>query len=230
MNRVGLLIIIILIFAGCFYVKPCYSYNLDSILLEKLKNNNTLKERQTQNKINLSRKLLKNKSLEHERMLYAQAENELKKQSKLIEHMLYNYSPFDYDLTTRFIKPVIGVITSNFGSREHPVFKIVSFHSGIDIAGQNLTPVHAANYGKIISTGYRGGYGNTIIISHGKYKGINTSTLYAHLDQIFVAENQIVKKGQIIGLEGSTGTSTAPHLHFEVRKNGIPVNPLQFIY
>ena len=213
----------------CFCPYAEASRNLDVLLLEKLKNNAVIKESQRQKRIDLSRKLIKSKSIEQERMLYARAENDLLKQSKLIEQMLYNYSPVDFHLKTGFINPVGGKITCGFGLRIHPVFRIESFHTGIDISGQNLAPVHAANYGKIISTGWRGGYGNTVIINHGIYKGRNTSTLYGHMAQIFVTNNQIVKKGQVIGLEGSTGTSTAHHLHFEIRENGIPINPLQLL-
>lgn len=122
----------------------------------------------------------------------------------------------------RFLKPVDGTIRSGFGMRRHPIFHIVKMHTGVDIAAGYGTPIRAGGNGMVIFTGWRGGYGLTVIIDHGE----RLSTLYAHLSRIAVADGQVVEAGQIIGYVGSTGYSTGPHLHFEVRVNGTPVDPL----
>ncbi len=124
--------------------------------------------------------------------------------------------------TGKFVRPVEGRITSYFGRRFHPIIKKWKNHDGLDIAAPHGTPVKAGGDGRVIYTGWRGGYGKTIIIDHGN----RVTTLYAHLSRIAVSTGTVVKAGQVIGYVGSTGYSTGPHLHFEVRKNGKPVNPL----
>lgn len=121
--------------------------------------------------------------------------------------------------------PTFGFITSGFGWRIHPIFRRHDFHKGIDIVSFWGAPIYATADGFVIFTGWKSGYGKTIEISHGR--GI--STLYAHLSVIKVNSGTYVKKGQIIGLVGSTGTSIGPHLHYEVRKNGIAVNPIPYL-
>lgn len=123
-----------------------------------------------------------------------------------------------------FMKPVAGRISSQFGWRMHPVLGYRRFHSGVDMAAGSGTPIRAAGSGRVIYAGYRGGYGNTVMIDHGGGK----VTLYAHQSRIAVRGGS-VGKGQVIGYVGSTGMSTGPHLHFEVRVNGSPVNPLNYI-
>ena len=122
-----------------------------------------------------------------------------------------------------FIWPAVGPITSPFGSRFHPILKVYKMHTGIDIAVPRGTPVKAAAAGYVILAGWAGGYGKCVIIDHGGY----WSTLYAHLDSIDVSLNQQVAQGQVIGKVGSTGYSTGPHLHFEVRYQGEPQDPLR---
>jgi murein DD-endopeptidase MepM/ murein hydrolase activator NlpD len=102
-----------------------------------------------------------------------------------------------------------------------------SLHTGIDIACSYGTPIHAADSGRVIKAqgGWNGGYGNETIIDHGN--GI--TTLYGHQSAIYVRVGDYVTKGQVIGAEGSTGRSTGPHLHFEVRVSGVPKNPLSYI-
>ena len=128
-----------------------------------------------------------------------------------------------------FIKPIAGPITSPFGYRIHPIFKSRIYHSGIDIGGPNGGAIRASNDGRVIYSGWYGGYGKVVILDHGVINGSPITTLYAHMSVIKVSNGQVVKKGQTVGLEGSTGYSTGPHCHFEVRVNGKPVNPLSYI-
>ena len=128
-----------------------------------------------------------------------------------------------------FVKPVAGRVTSQFGSRMHPIFKRRIFHSGIDIGAPYGTPIKAANSGRVIFVGWYSGYGKVIIIDHGNIGGLPTTTLYAHMSVTIAKQGQSVAKGQTIGKIGTTGYSTGPHLHFEVRQKGNPVNPLNFI-
>lgn len=123
--------------------------------------------------------------------------------------------------------PVSGPISSPFGMRTNPVSGRFLMHTGIDIAAEMGSTVVAAAGGRVISAGWNdGGYGNMIIIDDGG----NLSTLYAHLSQIFVGGDQEVKEGQAIGAVGSTGNSTGPHLHFEVRLDGKPVDPMSYLH
>lgn len=122
----------------------------------------------------------------------------------------------------RFIKPANGPITSGFGYRFHPILKRSRLHAGVDIAAGYGGTIRAAASGLVVYAGYRGGYGNAVIIDHGS----GLSTLYGHCSRLFVSSGQTVRQGQSIGAVGSTGLSTGPHLHFEVRKNGTPVNPM----
>lgn len=122
----------------------------------------------------------------------------------------------------RFMKPANGPITSGFGYRFHPILKRSRLHAGVDIGAGYGATIRAAASGLVIYAGYRGGYGNAVIIDHGS----GLSTLYGHCSRLFVSSGQTVKQGQSIGAVGSTGLSTGPHLHFEVRKNGTPVNPM----
>lgn len=124
--------------------------------------------------------------------------------------------------TSSFRRPVNGRITSGYGMRVHPILHSRRMHTGIDIGAPTGTPIHAAGNGMVVSTGWRGGYGNCIIVDHGNGR----ATLYAHCSSISARSGQVVKAGQTIGRVGSTGFSTGPHLHWEVRINGRPVNPL----
>ncbi len=117
--------------------------------------------------------------------------------------------------------PLGGNLTSRFGYRRHPLFRRVMFHTGVDIAAPRGTPVPAAAGGRVIFAGWYGGYGKLVILDHGG----GTSSLYGHLSTISVSVGQAVTAGQVIGRVGSTGYSTGPHLHYEVRINGRPVNP-----
>jgi murein DD-endopeptidase MepM/ murein hydrolase activator NlpD len=121
----------------------------------------------------------------------------------------------------RFAWPVSGTITSPFGWRSSPFGGSPEFHQGLDIAAPTGTTVKASAGGTIIMAQWYGGYGNYILIDNGG----NYSTGYGHLSAIYVAVGQSVQAGQAIGAVGSTGASTGPHLHFEIRVNGKPVDP-----
>jgi len=121
--------------------------------------------------------------------------------------------------------PADGEKTSGFGPRVHPIFGTVRQHNGIDLGGDTGDRVRAARSGEVILAGQRGGFGNTIVIYH----GLGYSTLYAHLSRIQVSEGQNVQSGDRIGAIGSTGWSTGPHLHFELRIDGKAVDPTPYL-
>ncbi len=127
--------------------------------------------------------------------------------------------------TTGLQMPVEGRISSGFGTRFHPIDKKTKFHGGIDIAVPKGTPVGAAAEGIVKFAGWKGGYGNLVIIEHPD----GTQTRYGHNDKLLVAEGQKISAGEKISLSGSTGKSTGPHLHFEVRINGKPVDPQKYL-
>ncbi len=118
-------------------------------------------------------------------------------------------------------------IGSLFGYRTDPFYKVIKFHEGIDFAAAVGTPIYATGDGIVSEAEYNsGGYGNKIIINH----GYSYETVYAHLSKIKVRVGQRIKRGEIIGLMGNTGKSTAPHLHYEVHKAGVPMNPIYFFF
>ena len=128
------------------------------------------------------------------------------------------------------VTPVVPVknarITSDFGYRTNPVSGKYGFHTGIDLAADEGTPVAASFYGKIIETGSSDVWGNYILMEHSE----SFQTYYCHLSEIYVSEGAVIRQGETIGLVGSTGWSTGPHLHFEVRINGVRVNPEILLY
>ena len=121
--------------------------------------------------------------------------------------------------------PVSGSITSPYGWRTHPIYGYRSFHSGIDIGSPQGTTVRAARYGTVVYTGWNGAYGLVVLIDHGNA----LATLYAHLSRTYVREGEKVSTQESIAAVGSTGWSTGPHLHFEVRVNGEPQNPMNWL-
>jgi murein DD-endopeptidase MepM/ murein hydrolase activator NlpD len=181
--------------------------------------------------------LARRQAIEHQRMLreiesdrtkYEQMLAAIEADSKAIEQMIRKIqsstgSRRRYPNIWRgnLIRPVEGTITSNYGMRFHPILKSWRMHTGVDFGAPYGTPIKAAGDGCVSYAGYMRGYGNTIIIDHGGSK----STVYAHCSSILVRTGMLVKQGQIIGRVGSTGLSTGPHLHFEVRIDGVPVNP-----
>lgn len=126
---------------------------------------------------------------------------------------------------TPSIWPASGAITSGFGWRNPPIEDGSELHQGIDIAVEIGTPVVATADGEVVKSGLAGGYGNLVQINHGN--GIET--LYGHNSQLAVSVGQKVKKGQVISYVGSTGVSTGPHIHYEVRVNGTAINPMKFM-
>ncbi len=126
------------------------------------------------------------------------------------------------------IMPIKGVkqISSGFGRRYHPILKVLRQHTGIDIAAPRGTPVYAAGDGTVSSDVGGSGYGICVIINH----GYSYQTLYAHLSKKIVKPGQKVKRGEIIGYVGNTGLSMGSHLHYEVIKNGVYVNPVHYFF
>ena len=165
------------------------------------------------------------KRIQDNRQSLEAALDELERISKELEEQIRKRQRAEGLGTGKIIWPARGRISSPFGWRTHPILKSRRFHSGIDIAIPSGTPVQAADSGVVLISGWNGGYGLFVAIDHGK--GI--STAYAHNSRLLVKEGDEVTKGQTIALSGSTGWSTGPHLHFEVRENGTPVNPLKYL-
>ncbi|WP_349236015.1 M23 family metallopeptidase [Altererythrobacter sp. TH136] len=113
-------------------------------------------------------------------------------------------------------------LTSRFGMRGHPVSGGVRMHSGVDLAAPAGSPVYATASGVVSFANWNGGYGQLVVVDHGN----QIQTRFAHLSRLLVAPGQRVSKGQVVGLVGSTGRSTGPHLHYEIRQAGRAVNPL----
>lgn len=126
-------------------------------------------------------------------------------------------------------KPVVGKVTSSFGQREKPKEGASTYHKGMDIGATSGTPVTAPANGRVISTGFLGGYGKLVEIDNGVINGVKVTSRYAHLTNYIVAPNQLVYQGDTLGYVGTTGNVTGPHLHFEIRENGTPVNPVKYI-
>jgi murein DD-endopeptidase MepM/ murein hydrolase activator NlpD len=124
------------------------------------------------------------------------------------------------------IKNGANNIVSGFGRRFHPILKTLHFHTGIDITAPRGTPIYAAGDGTVVDIKGMSGYGNVVVINH----GFGYQTLYGHMSKKAVRPGQKVKRGECIGYVGSTGMSTAPHLHYEVIKNGTKINPINFFF
>lgn len=172
--------------------------------------------------------------LRTDRATYEKAQQELEYLSNRLENQIRHSKVTKMIANTKFIRPIAGSITSPFGWRRHPIFGSRRFHTGVDISNSYGTPVKASNDGKVIFAGWYGGYGKVVIIDHGhmdcgSHKGQRFSTLYAHMSSTAVGNGSSVRKGQVLGYEGTTGYSTGPHLHFEVRIEGKPNNPLGFV-
>jgi len=161
---------------------------------------------------------------------YERDEDELIKESKQLEQLIKNLesqSNLKFGGKMVWPMPTNKKISSTLGNRLHPIYKVWKMHTGIDIGSKLNEGIVAAADGVVIFAGTRSGYGNCIIIDHGS--GI--TTLYAHINNrgILVKTGQSVRAGQKIANAGQTGVATGPHLHFEVRKNGTPQNPLEYV-
>jgi murein DD-endopeptidase MepM/ murein hydrolase activator NlpD len=126
---------------------------------------------------------------------------------------------------TPSLLPIAGWLSSSFGYRRNPYDGSYKLHAGVDIAAEPGTPVRAPADGVVIFAGYREGYGKVIVLDH----GYGIRTLFGHNSSVFVGQGSRVKRGETISQVGNTGRSTGPHLHYEIRKNGVPVNPATFL-
>lgn len=124
-----------------------------------------------------------------------------------------------------FITPTNGSVGSGFGLRVHPIFRSTRMHTGVDIGAPSGQAIWASKAGRVIFAGSKGGYGNAVVVQH---EG-NVATLYAHMSAFRSSEGDMVEAGDIVGLVGSTGFSTGPHLHFETRVDGVPKDPQLFL-
>ncbi|WP_017326598.1 murein hydrolase activator EnvC [Synechococcus sp. PCC 7336] len=170
--------------------------------------------------------------LQNQRAAYAAAQRRLEADSQRVASLIQQLTIQQNQAsggdrpqgTGRLQPPVSGPVTSRFGWRVHPIYRTRRLHTGIDYGVATGTPVRAADSGTVIYSGWYGGYGYTVIVNHGN----GLTSLYAHNSGLTVAKDRPVTKGQTIARSGSTGLSTGPHVHFEVRRNGQPVNPADY--
>ncbi|MCX7615264.1 MAG: peptidoglycan DD-metalloendopeptidase family protein [Clostridiales bacterium] len=160
------------------------------------------------------------------RKSYEEYEKEEARIQKQIEAELAALSGKSEYVGGTFLWPAPGYtnISSSYGWRFHPILHVNKLHTGVDISAPTGAAILAANSGTIVTSAYNSAYGNYIIIDHGGGK----ATLYAHMSKRLIQKGDSVKRGQKIGLVGSTGYATGPHLHFEVRINGSTVNPMSY--
>ncbi|MFW9264687.1 murein hydrolase activator EnvC family protein [Nostoc sp. CALU 546] len=174
--------------------------------------------------------------LNSDRLALEAAQNQLERESKNLEVLIQQKVAEAQAKTNSRTSVIIrgtGVMaypsnastSSPFGWRMHPVLGYRRFHAGLDFAASYGSTIRAADSGTVIFAGWYGGYGKAVIIDHGN--GI--TTLYGHSSELYVADGQAVERGQAIAAVGSTGLSTGPHLHFEVRRNGTPVDPTNYL-
>lgn len=170
--------------------------------------------------------------LRSQRAFYEAAEQQLSRESSQLESQINAMIRASQSHPEKVVThgsgtmslPIQAPVTSPFGWRRHPIFGIRKFHTGVDLGGANHTPIRAADSGNVLYSGWYGGYGKVVIVSHGN----GLATLYAHMSKVAASAGDNVSKGDVVGYEGSTGFSTGPHLHFEVRVDGKPNNPLNF--
>lgn len=166
--------------------------------------------------------MMKAEKLEYQLVLQSKSLDTLQKIANDKEKMLTSIpsiKPVREDKLNRSM-----FLMSGFGWRLHPVHKVRKFHSGLDFAAPYGTSIVSTGRGRVVKVESGSGYGRHVIIDH----GFGYQTLYGHMSSVSVKEGEVVKKGHVIGKVGSTGTSTAPHCHYEVHFKGNPVNPLQY--
>ncbi|MGC9064874.1 MAG: murein hydrolase activator EnvC family protein, partial [bacterium] len=159
---------------------------------------------------------------------YERALRELEESSRVLESLIRRLQETTQGpglIGSLFWPADSHLITSPFGWRNHPIFGTRMFHTGVDIAGNYGDNIYAVNEGRVIYSGWQSGYGKVIIVDHGN----GMSTVYAHCSQLLVNVGDVVKRGEVIGKIGATGWATGPHLHFEIRRNGTPIDPLSVI-
>lgn len=159
---------------------------------------------------------------QHFDLLRQKIEEQIESYNEIVNYIklqkeLYKYTPL--------IWPCYGKVVSPFGWRIHPVYGETHFHTGIDIANNVGTPIYATANGTVKYAGWQEGYGKVVILEH----KFGYCTVYGHLSVIKVKPGQMVSRGEVIGLMGDTGTSTGPHLHYEVWKDGKICNPIKFV-
>jgi len=164
--------------------------------------------------------VLKSRRQEYERRI-----RELEASSREFERFIQARGRSTAVSSGRLIWPIRGRIVSKFGYRRHPLWGGFHLHTGIDIAAPYGKPIASADSGEVIYSGWWDGYGKAVVIDHGR----GYTTVYGHMSRIYTQTGQKVEKNQVIGLIGSTGFSTGPHLHFEIRYNGKPVDPLAYL-
>ncbi len=166
-------------------------------------------------------------SVQSQKAAFEQALEELERNSRELEQLILRSQSGTALGTGVYTWPAPGyhTITSPYGMRFHPILQTRKMHTGVDIAAPSGADIVAADSGVVIYEGWNGGYGQVIIIDH----GVGMSTLYAHQSRFVVSYGETVTKGQVIGKVGTTGWSTGPHLHFEVRINGSYTDPMPYI-
>ncbi|AIS52049.1 putative metalloprotease [Thermoanaerobacter kivui] len=202
---------------------------------EKIKSLNELEEKvrrmvglstPTTSRGGLSRDARNEGSITYDNETTAQLTSEIDQKTQDLKDLISKVAArLDYLESIPSTYPVQGTITSPFGTRKSPYGYGTEFHPGIDIAVSVGTPVRAAGKGVVTYAGWLSGYGKAVIIDH----GYGIQSVYGHNSQIIVKVGQTVKRGDIIAKSGNTGRSTGPHVHFEVRVNGNPVNPMNYL-
>jgi len=182
-------------------------------------------QRQESLEANLKKVKVKKKALEKDHQALEAQEDNLNDEADKIAKIIENLKLMEKYVGGKMSWPIKEhrAISSYFGNRLHPIFKKTKFHSGIDIPANEGAKVNAAQDGRVIYSGWLGGYGKAVMIDHGG----GVVTLYGHNSKLLVKEGEMVKRNQIISLCGSTGYSTGPHLHFEIKKDNSFVDPLK---
>ncbi|MFN4816382.1 MAG: murein hydrolase activator EnvC family protein [Pseudanabaena sp.] len=168
--------------------------------------------------------------LKSDRKALEQAEDRLAEDSRRLSQIIIaRVQPYSGLIlppgTGQLMYPTIGPVTSNFGWRVHPILGTERFHAGIDFGADYGSLIYASAQGRVIYADWYGGYGNSVIVDHGN----GMTTLYAHCSELYVKDGDVVERGQPIAAVGSTGFSTGPHLHFELRANGEPIDPSAYL-